>query len=163
MAIKAYITPEEASELIASFLGSEALTNFTKMSETVQRATILQAQLILEGLPWRGVKLDEDQREAWPRRFGERELEAPDAVKLALVFQIAEKLQETTQAAQLADLSAAGVASYAIDDLSISFKADTLNNAKARSYTNFFEGLAPEALRLLRPYLLLGGACDVYA
>ena len=154
-----YITIEEAAELVDEHMSSKVNETYATLDPRDIKALLHSIQLVFESLPWIGVKASLDQAASWPRMISGEVTEIPDRVKLAMIYQMVPKMTETAEVKQVKDLAEAGVTSYAIDDLSISMgKSEEL-----RSRNNPTLLLAPEALSLIRPYLLMGGVCDVYA
>lgn len=159
MITMSYLTIDEATMLIDEFMSSQVNEAYTLLDPRDIKALLHSTQLLFESLPWVGSKASPDQAESWPRLIGGEMTEIPDRVKLAMIYQMAPKMTETTEIKQVKGLSEAGVTSYAIDDLSISISPQEMGKERI----NHISELSPESLSLIRPYLLLGGPCYVNA
>lgn len=149
-----YVTVEEATAYIEKYKGTSSLAAWSALDVKDQKASLFNSMLIIDRLPFIGKKASEIQTEVFPRIIDGKDIGIPEHVKLAVVFQALSKVIAAD--AEVSSLRGSGVASYSIDDFSVSFKdvADFTINPLA--------GVCDEAISLLAPYLMLGGACYVY-
>ncbi len=149
-----YVTVEEAKAYIEKYKGTSSLAAWSTLDVKDQQASLFNSMLIIDRLPFIGRKASETQTEAFPRVIDGKDIGIPEHIKLAIAFQALCMISASD--AEVSSLRGSGVASYSIDDFSVSFKdvADFTINPLA--------GVCDEALGLLAPYLMLGGACYVY-
>ena len=154
MVTNIYVTLEEAGQYIEQYKGSSGASAWAALDEVDQKANLFNSMLIMDRLPFVGRKVSNDQTEEWPRIVNGKDIGIPEHIKLAVVLQAFSTIN--TADAEVAGLRSAGVSNYSIDDFSVSF-----NNVDDFTI-NPLAGVCDEALGLLAPYLMLGGACYVY-
>lgn len=156
--ITAYVTTEQAQGYIKTFRGTEALTAFSSLPEDDQSAALMSAQLVIDRQRYWGRKADPDQREAFPRIVDGQDIGIPEEVQLAVSLQAYAGISGALEAAQMAaNLKAAGVTNYHLDDFSVSFGAGS-ESGEALSAR---DGLAEDVYRLLQPFMETGGVAYV--
>lgn len=149
-----YVTVEEAKAYIEKYKGTSSLAAWSTLDVKDQQASLFSSMLIIDRLPFIGRKASETQTEAFPRVIDGKDIGIPEHIKLAVALQAFSII--ITADAEVAGLRSAGVSNYSIDDFSVSFnKVDDFR-------VNPLAGVCDEALGLLAPYLMLGGACYVY-
>ncbi|MGI6579935.1 MAG: DnaT-like ssDNA-binding protein [Saccharofermentanales bacterium] len=154
MVTNIYVTLEEAGQYIEQYKGSSGASAWAALDEVDQKANLFNSMLIIDRLPFIGRKASETQTEAFPRVIDGKDIGIPEHIKLAIAFQALCMISASD--AEVSSLRGSGVANYSIDDFSVSF-------ANVDDFTiNPLAGVCDEALGLLAPYLMLGGAMYIY-
>jgi hypothetical protein len=149
-----YVTVEEAKAYIEKYKGTSSLAAWSALDVKDQQASLFSSMLMIDRLPFIGKKVSETQTEAFPRVIDGKDIGIPEHIKLAIAFQALYMINSSD--AEVAVLRSAGVSNYSIDDFSVSF-------ANVDDFTiNPLAGVCDEALGLLAPYLMLGGAMYIY-
>lgn len=159
MVTNIYVTLAEAEQFILMYKGTSGVEAWSALSDENKQAYLFRAMLLIDRLPFLGVKADLAQTEQFPRIINGINVGIPDDIKLAVVLQAYEAINEDGEVKRISQFGKNGITSYRIDDYSVSF--DTSKNETTEMLINPLAGITSEALMLLKPYLRLGGACHV--
>lgn len=158
MVTNIYVTLEEAQALILRYKGTSGSDAWGALSDENKQAYLFRAMLLIDRLPFLGVKVDPTQTEQFPRIINGMDVDIPGEIKLAVTLQAYNNAEEDSNG-QLKQVGKKGITNYSIDDFSVSF--DTSKDETTEMLINPLAGIESEALMLLKPFLRLGGACHV--
>ena len=148
--------------LVKTCLGSQAEKLVTEADPGDREAAFRQALLLVDTLPFKGEKVDEQQPLAFPRVINKEVVAVEGAFSYAVAVEAYCMLEEqSSRDATVEALAKSGISSYSLDDFSVSFGNRQKKELKKLSG---LEDLHDLAYRLLKPYLLYlrgGGTCRV--